>query len=69
MRRHDLGRLRWNIWRAAAKYWVLARYGIKNPDYLVPMPVDPRLGVDRDDSGNVLGPFKHALRDFSQAFG
>jgi polar amino acid transport system substrate-binding protein len=48
---------------------ILAKYGIKNPDYLVPMPVDPRLGVDRDDSGNLLGPFKHAPRDFSQAFG
>lgn len=47
---------------------ILARYGIKNPDYLVPMPVDPRLGVDRDAQGNVLGPFKHAPRDFSQAF-
>jgi ABC-type amino acid transport substrate-binding protein len=46
----------------------LAKYGIKNPDYLVPMAVDPRLGVDRDAQGNVLGPFKHAPRDFSQAF-
>lgn len=47
---------------------ILARYGIKNPDYLVPMDVDPRLGVDRDAQGNVLGPFKHAPRDFGQAF-
>jgi polar amino acid transport system substrate-binding protein len=47
---------------------ILARYGIKNPDYLVPMPVDPRLGVDRDEQGDVLGPFKHQARDFSQSF-
>jgi ABC-type amino acid transport substrate-binding protein len=47
---------------------ILAKYGIKNPDYLVPMAVDPRLGVDRDEQGNVLGPFKHTPRDFSQAF-
>jgi ABC-type amino acid transport substrate-binding protein len=47
---------------------ILAKYGIKNPDYLVPMPVDPRLGVDRDEQGNVLGPFKHSPRDFSQSF-
>jgi polar amino acid transport system substrate-binding protein len=47
---------------------ILAKYGIKNPDYLVPMPVDPRLGVDRDEQGDVLGPFKHQARDFSQSF-
>jgi polar amino acid transport system substrate-binding protein len=47
---------------------VLARYGIKNPDYLVPLPKDQRIGVDRDEQGNLIGPFKHAPRDFSQAF-
>jgi ABC-type amino acid transport substrate-binding protein len=47
---------------------ILAKYGIKNPDYLVPMAPDPRLGVDRDEQGGVLGPFKHAPRDFSQSF-
>ncbi|WP_342655669.1 transporter substrate-binding domain-containing protein [Pseudomonas sp. F3-2] len=47
---------------------ILARYGIKNPDYLVPTAMDPRLGVDRDEQGNVLGPFKHQPRDFSQSF-
>lgn len=47
---------------------ILARYGIKNPDYLVPLPKDQRIGVDRDEQGNLIGPFKHAPRDFSQAF-
>jgi hypothetical protein len=47
---------------------ILAKYGIKNPDYLVPTSVDPRLGVDRDAQGDVLGPFKHQARDFSQSF-
>lgn len=46
----------------------LAKYGIKNNDYLVPLPKDGRIGVDRDESGNVIGPFKHQPRDFSQAF-
>ena len=47
---------------------VLAKYGIKNPDYLVPPTKDPRIGVDRDEQGNLIGPFKHQPRDFSQAF-
>jgi polar amino acid transport system substrate-binding protein len=47
---------------------VLAKYGIKNPDYLVPPTKDPRIGVDRDEKGNLIGPFEHPPRDFSQAF-
>ncbi|MHA6126777.1 ABC transporter substrate-binding protein [Pseudomonas fluorescens group sp. PF-1] len=47
---------------------ILAKYGIKNPDYLVPPAKDPRIGVDRDEKGNLIGPFEHPPRDFSQAF-
>jgi polar amino acid transport system substrate-binding protein len=47
---------------------ILAKYGIKNPDYLVPPIKDPRIGVDRDEKGNLIGPFEHPPRDFSQAF-
>ncbi|ROM94552.1 transporter substrate-binding domain-containing protein [Pseudomonas brassicacearum] len=47
---------------------ILAKYGIKNPDYLVPPAKDPRIGVDRDEKGNLIGPFQHPPRDFSQAF-
>ncbi|MFF7709497.1 transporter substrate-binding domain-containing protein [Pseudomonas sp. NPDC007930] len=47
---------------------ILTRYGIANPDYLQPMPSDPRLGVDRDGNGALLGPFAHPPRDFSTAF-
>ncbi|WP_085716601.1 transporter substrate-binding domain-containing protein [Pseudomonas sp. B28(2017)] len=47
---------------------ILAKYGIKNPDYLVPPSKDPRIGVDRDEKGNLIGPFEHPPRDFSQAF-
>jgi ABC-type amino acid transport substrate-binding protein len=47
---------------------ILAEYGITNPDYLVPMPENPRLGVDRDESGKIIGKFEHDERDFSAAF-
>ncbi|CAI8838542.1 transporter substrate-binding domain-containing protein [Pseudomonas sp. fls2-241-R2A-110] len=47
---------------------ILAKYGIKNPDYLVPPAKDPRIGVDRDEKGSLIGPFEHPPRDFSQAF-
>ncbi|UCP11437.1 transporter substrate-binding domain-containing protein [Pseudomonas sp. MM213] len=47
---------------------ILAKYGIKNSDYLVPPAKDPRIGVDRDEKGNLIGPFEHPPRDFSQAF-
>ncbi len=47
---------------------ILAKYGIKNPDYLVPPAKDPRIGVDRDEKGNLIGPFEHPPRDFTQAF-
>jgi len=47
---------------------ILSKYGIKNPDYLVPMDPDPRIGVDRDEAGNIIGTFGHEQRDFSQYF-
>jgi polar amino acid transport system substrate-binding protein len=47
---------------------ILSEYGIKNPDYLVPMDPNPRLGVDRDEAGNIIGTFGHEQRDFSQYF-
>jgi polar amino acid transport system substrate-binding protein len=47
---------------------ILAKYGIKNPDYLEPPANNPRIGVDRDEKGNLIGPFAHPARDFSPAF-
>ena len=47
---------------------ILAKYGITNPDYLVPVQPDPRIGVDRDEAGNPIGTFEHEQRDFSQYF-
>jgi polar amino acid transport system substrate-binding protein len=47
---------------------VLAKYGITNPDYLVPQEPNPRIGVDRDEAGNPIGTFGHKPRDFSANF-
>lgn len=48
---------------------VLAKYGITNPDYLVPLDPNPRIGVDRDENGMPIGAFGHTPRDFSAYFG
>lgn len=36
-----------------------------SPDYLLVPPTNPRIGVDRDASGAVLGPAAHAPKDYS----
>ena len=47
---------------------ILSKYGIGNPDYLVPVNPDPRIGVDRDEDGKPIGTFGHTPRDFSKYF-
>lgn len=59
--------VRW-LWRTNQIKPILDKYGISNPDYLAPLPTDPRIGVDRDAKGALIGPFAHSPRDFSQAF-
>ncbi|HYS64964.1 MAG TPA: transporter substrate-binding domain-containing protein [Paraburkholderia sp.] len=59
--------VRW-LWRTNQIKPILAKYGINNPDYLVPLPTDPRTGVDRDAKGALIGPFAHEPRDFSPLF-
>lgn len=59
--------VRW-LWRTNQIKPILAKYGINNPDYLQPMTTDPRIGVDRDSKGALIGPFAHDPRDFSHAF-
>ena len=44
------------------------KYGVSNPDYLVPPPKNPRIGVDRDEVGNVIGPGAHKPKDFAALF-
>jgi ABC-type amino acid transport substrate-binding protein len=59
--------IKW-LWKTGQIKTILAKYGITNPDYLEPLPTDLRIGVDRDASGALIGPFKHDPRDFSRAF-
>ncbi|MGE3829902.1 MAG: substrate-binding periplasmic protein [Parvibaculaceae bacterium] len=47
---------------------ILTKYGIGNPDYLVPVNPNPRVGVDRDEDGKPIGTFGHTPRDFSSYF-
>lgn len=47
---------------------ILAKYGLSNPDYLTPMATNPRVGVDRDAGGKLIGMFAHEPRDFSRNF-
>lgn len=58
------------LWKSKTNGELLAKNGMKSPDYLVvPTSADPRLGVDRDEKGNILGPAAHTPRDYSALFG
>lgn len=56
------------LWRTKLNAKYLAKYGVENPDYLVPPAKNPRIGVDRDAQGNVVGPCAHVPKDFSSLF-
>jgi polar amino acid transport system substrate-binding protein len=56
------------LWRTKTNAQLLAKYGVKNPDYLVPPAPNPRIGVDRDDKGNIIGAGGHTPKDFSAPF-
>jgi polar amino acid transport system substrate-binding protein len=56
------------MWRTKKNAELMQKYGIGNPDYLVPPEKDLRIGVDRDASGNVTGPGAHTVKDFSSLF-
>jgi ABC-type amino acid transport substrate-binding protein len=56
------------LWRTGLNGKLLAKYGVANPDYLVPADPDPRIGVDRDASGNLIGAGGHAPKDYSALF-
>jgi len=56
------------MWKTKQNAELMRKYGISNPDYLVPPPKDPRIGVDRDAQGNVVGPYAHTPKDFSELF-
>ena len=56
------------MWKTKKNAELMQKYGISNPDYLVSPEKDPRIGVDRDAAGNVIGPGGHTVKDFSSLF-
>jgi ABC-type amino acid transport substrate-binding protein len=56
------------MWKTKQNAALMQKYGIGNPDYLVPPPKNARIGVDRDEAGNVIGPGAHTTKDFSSLF-
>ena len=56
------------LWSTKKNGQLLAENGMTSPDYLVVPATDPRIGVDRDASGAILGPAAHTPKDFSALF-
>ena len=56
------------MWKTKQNAELMKKYGIANPDYLVPPPKNLRIGVDRDADGGVIGPGAHPTKDFSSLF-
>lgn len=56
------------FWHAHAAGKVLSKYGMSSPAYLVPPSINPRLNIDRDAAGQVIGKWAHATKDFAPAF-
>jgi ABC-type amino acid transport substrate-binding protein len=59
--------VRW-LWSTKQNAALLSKYGMSDPDYMVPPDPNPRLGVDRDAQGNVIGPNAHTTKDYSSLF-
>ena len=58
------------LWKTGLNGKCLKANAMESDDYLVPIPVEnnPRIGVDRDENGGLLGKWAHAPKDFSGAF-
>lgn len=56
------------LWKSKKNAELMAKYGVKNPDYLVPPEKNPRIGVDRTADGEIVGPGKHKPKDYSSLF-
>jgi polar amino acid transport system substrate-binding protein len=56
------------IWQTRQNAAALQKYGMIRPDYLTPPETNPRVGVDRDTTGNLIGPAAHQIKDFSSLF-
>ncbi len=55
-------------WATKANATILKKYGLDNPDNLVALDPNPRLGVDRDAAGNPIGMGGHTPKDYSAVF-
>jgi ABC-type amino acid transport substrate-binding protein len=56
------------MWQTKQNAALMQKYGISNPDYLIPPEKNLRIGVDRDAAGYVIGPGAHPNKDFSSLF-
>jgi polar amino acid transport system substrate-binding protein len=56
------------MWQTKQTQKIFAKYGLTEPTYFEPLATDPRIGVDRDASGRVLGPAAHQPKDYSGLF-
>jgi len=59
--------IKW-LWSSKTNADILAKNGMTSPDYLVAPAKNPRVGVDRDGGGNILGPAAHTPKDFTSLF-
>jgi polar amino acid transport system substrate-binding protein len=56
------------LWKTKTNAQVLTKYGVSNPDYLLPPDPNPRIGVDRDAKGDITGAGGHVAKDYSALF-
>lgn len=56
------------LWRTGQIAEILKSYGLTGQGYVTKTATSPRIGVDRDDVGKVIGPFAHQTKDFSKFF-
>lgn len=56
------------LWDTKKNAQFLAQNGMTSPDYLIKPTNDPRIGVDRDAGGAILGQAAHTPKDYSALF-
>ncbi len=56
------------MWKTKLNVRTLVKYGLSNPDYLMPPEPNPRVGADRDANDNLIGPGAHKMKDYSALF-
>ncbi len=59
--------IKW-IWDKGINKELLIKYGSANPSYLQPPDPSPRIGVDRDEKGNISDRCKEGYQDYFALF-